>query len=172
VRGDGLEHKKWHPPLPLWISAYSINSISRSIVHETPHRPPFPTTGDCFSFEFRWILNSALVRVGQMGAACKILNACKKGKYLLPCWVRGCLMEGRSSCVPLIAEKSVYLNRYERDVGSSHRLSFRKYCGVTGIKVKCSNKCCWNVTHVSINRMINWFYFYIPFVHTAERLSL
>jgi hypothetical protein len=115
----------------------------------------FPVTSDCFSFEFRWILNCVLLRVGLMGAVCNILNAYKKGKYPHFCWVRGSLMERRASCVPDIAETSVYLNRYQHDVVSSYRISFRKYC-VTSIKEKFSNKCYWNVTDILINGIIKW----------------
>jgi hypothetical protein len=70
-----------------------------------------------------------------MGVAWNILNAYKKGNYPLFCWVRGSLMERWASCVPGIAETSVYLNQYQHDVVSSYRISFGKYCGPS-IKVK------------------------------------
>jgi hypothetical protein len=104
-----------------------------------------------------WIsLNTEFCAGSSRSDGSGVLNAYKKRKYFLSCWVRGCLMEGRPSCVPDIAEKSVYLNRYERDVVSSHRMSFRKYCGDTGMKVKFSNKCCWNVTLVSVKKLMKW----------------
>lgn len=139
-----------------------FTALNKCLFHQFKFEVPcvwaalFPITGDCFSFEFRWILNSVQVRVGLMGAAWNILNAYKKGKYPLFCWIRGSLMERRDSCVPGIAETSVYFNRYQHDIVSSYPISFGKYC-VTSIKVKFSNKCYWNVTYISVNGIIKWY---------------
>jgi hypothetical protein len=93
VKGNGLEHKKMSTFFtllntckfhPFNIELYCSRNSTRTVL--------FPTAGDCFSFEFRWILSSVLATrawVGLLWAECNILNAYKRGKITLLLAVRG-----------------------------------------------------------------------------------